>query len=364
MSNLHGGNIQGISRKFNINESEIIDFSGNINPLGVPDSAKQTIIRNIDSISTYPDIQYLSLKEKISQYTGSKAEHILVGNGTSELISSFIKIISPKKAVVLSPAYSEYEREIILHGGEVIRVAYVEREYDFQLDLELLFEKLNDEVSLLIICNPNNPTGSPIYINELKKILDHCTTKNIFVMVDETYVEFSLAYEDISSAGLVQEYDNLFTIRGISKFFACPGIRLGYAMCRNENIINQITEKRDPWSINILAVFAGEAMFSDINFIEKSKKLIFSERQRIIDNLSSISTLKIFKTHANFILVKILDDRINATKVFDQLIANKMVIRNASTFPFLDESFFRFCVLSPLHNDMLIDELKRIFVGY
>lgn len=354
----HGGNIYDIERKFKIDKDEIIDFSGNINPFGVPISVKNSIIKNIEKISIYPDLDYCSLRKKISSYVNCNEKYILVSNGTTELISSYIKIISPKKAVILSPVYSEYEREVKNCGGEIIEVPYTEGEYKFYLDFKLLFNTLDTSTDMLIICNPNNPTGAALSNDELEKILDYCQSKNIFVMLDETYIEFS---KYSSSAVLVEKYNNLFTIRGTSKFFGCPGIRLGYGICGNSEILNNIKNKRNLWSVNMFAVVAGEAMFTDTEFINKTKEHISSEREKLMYELSHFKNLKAFESHSNFILVRSLDINIKAEDVFYKLLKHKIVIRNAGDYSFLNEYFFRFCILSEEHNKLLIEKLKDIF---
>lgn len=359
INNQHGGNLDFISKAYKISKKDIIDFSGNINPLGVPESIKNAIIANIDIISKYPDIKYSKLKKSISDYIGVPKDNIITGNGSTELISLFIKIIKPKKGLIISPAYSEYEKEIKLSGGKSILFPLNEKE-GFKLNLLELFDALNNDIKLLVLCNPNNPTGSALNIHEIKKILEYCNSKNIFVMVDETYVEFTDINKEISSINLIEKYKNLFIIRGTSKFFASPGLRLGYAVCSNDEIIEKINKNKDPWSVNIFAETAGEIMFNDIEFINKTKILIKNERTKIMNELKAWKNIKLYETQANFILIKILNKAITAPQIFEYLIKYNIVIRDASDFEFLGSSFLRFCILSPEDNELLISKLKLI----
>ncbi len=355
---VHGGDLDAVERHYGIKKEEISDFSGNINPLGFPENVYEKIKNNLKVIETYPDKNYLSLKKSISLYTGANSENVFVGNGSTELISCFIKSVSPKKTVIMGPAYSEYEREVKLIGSSFEYFELKEKD-DFRLNTEELLLSLTPDVDLFIACNPNNPTGTPIFPSEMEKILDHCVKNNIYVMTDETYNEFSDI--DISSIPLTNKYENLFVIRGTSKFFASPGIRLGYGITKSPLFKELLTKTQDPWSVNSIASFAGENMFLEKEFQQETKNLISKEREKAYNELLTIKEIKPYYSYANFILFKILTDKITASEIFEILIKKKMLVRNASSFTFLDESFMRFCILSPKENEMLISELKEIF---
>lgn len=361
LTNQHGGDLDFIEKTYNIPRNEIIDFSGNINPLGISNVLKQSIIDGIDSISTYPDKNYVNLKESIRRYTKTNSiESITCGNGSTELISLFIKTLKPKKSIIISPAYSEYEREIKLSDGQVL-LFQLREEDNFVLDLDNLFKELEKDIDFLVLCNPNNPTGSALNVYETENLLSFCKKRNIFVMIDETYVEFTNQENNISSMPLIDKFDNLFIVRGTSKFFAAPGLRLGYAVCSNKNIINKINYYKDPWSVNMLANLAGIKMFDDIQYIKETNSLIDNERKRIHKEISNWNNVKLYNTQSNFFLMKILSSSIKAEQIFNILIKNKMVIRNAADFPFLGENYLRFCILLPEQNTLLLENLKKIF---
>ena len=190
----HGSDLEKIEQIYGIKKEEITSFSANINPFGISPLLKETLCEHIDAITTYPDREYSALKEAISAYTGAAKEHILVGNGSTELISLFIQITAPKKALLFAPTYSEYEREISLCGG-ITAYYQLQEENDFKLDLTDFIQNLNSDLDLLIICNPNNPTSSALTNTQMREILAACQKNHTYVLVDETYVEFT---EDIS----------------------------------------------------------------------------------------------------------------------------------------------------------------------
>lgn len=358
-THMHGGDLDAIERVYGVPKSEISDFSGNINPLGFPKSAAEKLARNISMVCNYPDKNYMALRNSIGLYTGANPQNIVVGNGSTELISTFIKSVSAKKSIIMGPAYSEYENAVKLAGSDFEYFELHESE-NFIPNIERLISVLDRSVGLFIACNPNNPTGTAITASEMRKILIHCKNNGISVMIDETYIEFSNNLDVICSIPLVEEFDNLFVIRGISKFFAAPGLRLGYGITSSQKFHNLLSENQDPWSVNILASYAGEIIFSDKEFIDKTKQLISSERKKAYDELKSWKNVKVYKSSSNFLLVRLLTDKITAAEIFDHMVRKKMVIRDAASFTFLNEEYIRFCILTPEENSRLLSELKSI----
>jgi len=355
----HGSDLEKIEKIFGIRKEEITSFSANVNPLGISPLLKKTLSEKIDAITTYPDRDYTSLRQCIAEYCGSDIEHIIVGNGSTELISLFIQIEHPKKAMVIGPTYSEYEREVSLGGGTTLYYPLRE-ENDFHLNATDFTAHLNENIDLLVICNPNNPTSTAITRKDMRQILDVCKQHDIFVMVDETYVEFAHNMEEITAVPLTNYYNNIIILRGTSKFFASPGLRLGYAITGNRDLIKAINTRKNPWTINSLAVIAGELMFQDDSYIEKTRSLISSERTRIYEQFHHHPDFKAYEPSANFMLVRLLREEDTAEKMFECAIRERMMIRNCSTFPFLDNKYIRFCFMKPEMNTKLINCLMNL----
>lgn len=358
MSINHGANLFDLSNELGINKKDIKDFSSNINPFGASKKAKDAILNNIDMVSIYPDPKYTDLKESISQYCHCKKENIIVGSGATELISSFISVINPKKALLLSPSYSEYESELEKINCEITKF-FSKEEDNFKIDVNKLIDSINSsKFDLVIICNPNNPTGFAFSKDEISLLLKN--TSSIF-MVDETYVEFTEP-EIYSSTPLVDIFNNLFVIRGTSKFFSTPGIRLGYGLISNKEIKKSMVEKLDLWNINIFATTMGEIMFKDKEYILSNTYKLKEERDYLFRELSSIKDLKVYESYSNFILCKITSKKFTATELYNKLLEKGLIIRNCSSFEGLNEYFFRICVLKPEDNKLLIENLKNLFL--
>ncbi|MCI8334499.1 MAG: aminotransferase class I/II-fold pyridoxal phosphate-dependent enzyme [Lachnospiraceae bacterium] len=359
VDHFHGSDLEKIERIYGIKKEEITSFSANVNPLGISPKMRSALTERIDCITSYPDREYTSLRCRIGAYVQAPPEHILVGNGSTELISLFIQLRHPKKALILGPTYSEYEREISLGGGTSLY--YPLREEDnFLLRAEDFRQHLNESLDLLVICNPNNPTSTAIPRDAMRKILDECKRCDIFVLIDETYVEFAPDSAAIDSVPLTRYYNNLVILRGISKFFAAPGLRLGYAVTGSEELLKEINARKNPWTINSLAAAAGELMFSDDEYIAQTKALISRERERVFREMESWGTVKLYPSSANFVLARSLKEEVTADDLFDHAIRRRLMIRNCSTFPFLDHRYFRFCFMSPEKNGELLDCLHEL----
>lgn len=355
----HGSDLEKIEKIYGIKKEDIISFSANVNPLGVSPRLRSTLSAHIDAITSYPDREYTSLRECIAAYAGTETDRVIVGNGSTELISLFIQIEKPQKAMIIGPTYSEYEREISLGGGTTLYYPLREKD-NFMLDVDDFTAHLNESIDLLVLCNPNNPTSTCIDRSSMRRILDVCKQHDIFVMVDETYVEFADNMDELTAVPLTNYYNNIIILRGTSKFFAAPGLRLGYAVTGNNDLIKAINTRKNPWTINSLAVIAGELMFTDKEYMNKTRSLITSERNRIYDIFKEHPDFKVYKPSGNFMLVRLLRKDITSSDMFDAAIRQGMMIRDCSTFPFLDNQYIRFCFMEPEMNNRLIDCLLHV----
>lgn len=355
----HGSDLEKIADYYHLSKENIVLFGANVNPLGLSGQVKKDLAAHLDVISSYPDRNYTDLKKAIASYTGTSAEHIVVGNGSTELISLLISQRAPKKALLLGPTYSEYARELNLVGG-TLEYYNLKEEQDFRLDISDLTDTLKSDIDLLIICNPNNPTSSAISTADMKKLLTVCRSLGIFVMIDETYIEFAPEGTSLSAVSLVPEFDNFMVIRGVSKFFAAPGLRFGYGLTSNQAFLQTLLTHQNPWSLNSVGAYAGERMLKDTDYIKKTWTLIDSERTRMCTKLSGLDTVKIYPAYANFVLVRILKEGLTSFDVFEKAIHQNLMIRDCSSFESLNGEYVRFCIMNPEDNDRLLDVFRSL----
>lgn len=363
----HGGNVYKIFREKNI--KEILDFSSNINPYGVPESLKQKIIENIGILEKYPDPDYVELRKKLAQLNMVDISNITVGNGATESIFLFIKVLKPKKVLIVSPTFGEYERAVRAcenSENQKTGIEYFELEEkdEFRLNIKKLKKELEKKYDLVIICNPNNPTGKFLRLAETEEILRECNKYNTKLFIDEAFIEF---LEDGLKESVVNSRENkknLFVTRAFTKFFAIPGLRLGYGIYFDKNLEKKIAEKKEPWSVNNIAEMAGITVLDDTEYIEKTLNWITKEKKYMYEKLSEISGIKPYKTEVNFICVKIKDKLIfkglNVKKLREKMMEEGILIRDASNFRFLDERFFRLAIKDRKSDDRVIEVLRKV----
>ena len=354
----HGSDIEKICEYYHLRKEDITNFGANVNPLGLSEHVKKAIAGHLDLLSSYPDREYASLRDTISGYCRIPAEYILPGNGSSELISLLIETLAPKHTLILGPTYSEYSRELSF-SGSTQEYYHLREEEDFHLDVDDLCRTLKDGYDFLILCNPNNPTSSAIMKEDMERLLTFCSENNIFVMIDETYVEFAPDINAVTAVPFTRKYSNLMVLRGVSKFFAAPGMRFGYGITGNAEFLRKMKEKQIPWSLNSIGAFAGEEMFKDQEYISRTRELILSERERMYRTVSQMPAYKTYEPYANFLLVKIVKDGVTSYDMFERCIKAGLMIRDCSSFQCLDGEFIRFCVMMPEDNTRLLNELAR-----
>lgn len=354
----HGSDIEVIAERYHIDKNSIIPYASNVNPLGFSPLAKEALLENIDAVSSYPDRDYISLRSSISKYCGCSMEQLILGNGTSDLIRLTLEILSPKKTMIVGPTYSEYERTAKMFGSAVEKYMLKNLD-DFELDADMFCKALTESIDLLILCNPNNPTGKLLNRSQMDTILSRCSELDIFVMVDETYIEFVQDVHMATAIGLTRRYDNLIVLRSVSKFFAAPGIRLGYAITGNNNFLQATANSKIPWNINSYASVAG-VMFEDEKYINLTKSLIHTERNLVYSALCSRKTIKVFKPEANFVLIKLLKEGQTAKEVFDYCIKKGFMIRDCTDYEGLGNKYVRFCFMKPEQNDAMVNTILEI----
>lgn len=365
-TDFHGGNIYKIFREKNIDK--ILDYSSNINPYGLPESLKKEILEKLFVLERYPDPDYIELREKIAEKNNLNIENIIVGNGATEIIFLFMKILSPKKVLIVSPTFGEYERAIksSILADDSLEINYFElkEEENFVLNIKNLETELENNYDLLILCNPNNPTGQFLKLKKLEEILKICEQKNTKLFVDEAFIEFVEDWENESIVNSKENKENLFVIRAFTKFFAIPGLRLGYGICFNNNLLKKMLKKKEPWSVNNIADLAGQTILDDENYIQKTKEWIKDQKKYMYENLNKIEGLRAYKTEVNFILLKIednlLEKGLDVKNLRKKMLEKGILIRDASNFIYLDKHYFRLAIKDKLNNKKVIETLTSI----
>lgn len=318
-----------------------IDFSSNINPFGLPDTAKKAVLCSLDAMTRYADTEYENLRRKIAEYENVNFENVLCGNGASELIFAVVRAFMPKKALIVSPTFCEYERALLGVGCEI--------EY-FALSEENGFEPMDDfldfaeDIDMLFICNPNNPTGTLADKGLMDKILEKCKKNNITAVIDECFMDFVTDGYSVKDSAVV--------IKAFTKIYAMAGLRLGY-MLADRAVIEKVKSVMIPWSVNAAAEAAGIAALCDSEYRKRSIEYIEKERRFLIDNLNRLG-FKTYNSKANFVFFRGND------KIYNELLKREILIRQCGNFRGLDDRFYRAAVKLHKDNEELIRDLEEI----
>ncbi|MGA3289141.1 MAG: histidinol-phosphate transaminase [Candidatus Bathyarchaeia archaeon] len=355
----HGGDIWGFSRKYNVPLEEVLEFSGPINFLGPSPKAVEAVKQYAKLIKFYPDPNPVEFKADVAKYVGHgvEEENIILGNGSIELIYAITEIL-PRgfNAVIPVPSFSEYEKAVLRVDSKPV---FVQLPENFALETEKIKNAVTGDTKIMCICNPHSPSGTLYSKETVLDLVDFCHKKDIIFSVDENYIEFAEKGQETTLADMVKEYENLFVIRSVTKFYGMAGIRLGYGIAA-PNLVEKLENVRLPWSINSLASCATLAAFNDTDFIENTKRTIAKERTELAKSLNEIEGLHVYPSVTNFLLVKILNRKTTSTKLKEALAKEHMLIRDCCTFMGLDDSFFRITVRSAKDNQKLVQTIKQI----
>ena len=348
---LHGGNIYRLKRE---GKGELLDYSSNINPLGVPEKFKKSVIENFDILEKYPDPDYIELRESIGKYNNVDIENIVVGNGATEILFLYMKSLKPKKALIVAPTFAEYRRALESIDCEIDYFVLDEKE-DFNLNMEKFIDSI-PQCDLVVMCNPNNPTGNFISLENIKKINEELKKRNIKLFIDEAFIEFIKGWEKFTAINLKDS--NIFVMRALTKFFAVPGLRLGYGISYDKEIMKTLPKYKEPWSINSFADIAGKTMLWDKEYIEKSESWIEEEKVWFYNETLKIEGIKTYRTNTNFILIQLLNKSSN--EVREKLIERGIVIRDASNFVGLNNYYIRLAIKDRENNMKILKNLAEV----
>lgn len=347
----HGGNIYKFAEKFNISDNKIIDFSASINPLGLPLSVIRCIHSIDSSMYHYPDPETKKLKEAISAFYDIDAESIVCGNGSTELIYLSVRALKPQTVITPVPTFSDYERACLLSGAK-IKYYFLNRENNFDLDSEKFIMHMKGS-EMAFLCNPNNPTGRLINIDEITKIADAAKQFRCYLIVDEAFIDFLPEHSIIKE---VNKNPYLIVLRSMTKFYALSALRLGFGVFHH-SVLNIIMQNKEPWTVNTIAQMAGISVLNDIKYRRETFKTIEKGKQLMEEGLKGLS-IEYLPSAANYYLLKIP----NAQEVITNLQKAYIMVRDCSNFKGLDNTYIRVAVKSTQDINRLFKELSKLCV--
>jgi threonine-phosphate decarboxylase len=357
----HGGNIYLLAEKLGIRESEVIDFSASINPLGVPESVISVLGEQMKYLFNYPDPDTKRLRLKIAEHIGAHPDSILCGNGSTELIYLIIRALSPKKVLIPAPTFSEYERAARCQG---LRAEYfhLKEENTFDINVGEFISALSGATNgprsaigdarpfdMAFLCNPNNPTGRLIGRSDMLKIADAARNLGCRLVVDEAFIDFC---PGASIADQVSANPYLVVLRSLTKMYALSGLRVGYAILP-PSLLDAAREAKEPWTVNSLAQIAGVAALGDAAYRTKTFSVLEKEKKALEEGFSRMG-ISYVPSFANYYLLR-MEKAQEATALLRD---KRILVRECSNFIGLDSSYIRVAVKSENDNRRLLEEIS------
>ena len=352
----HGGNLNWAATIAGCPVSALTDFSASINPLGTPQSAIAAIVEYSSQLTAYPDPNYPQLRSHLAEHHQIEPEFILPGNGSAELLTWAGRELAQQKfTYLMTPAFGDYFRALNGFGGHIIPcpLTIIPGEGVSPSEGVSRNAPTIDSNSGLILNNPHNPTGKLWTREEILPYLEQFD----LVVVDEAFMDFLTPDEDQSLISDVEQYPNLVILRSLTKFYAMPGLRIGYAIAHPDRL-KKWQQWRDPWSVNTLAVAAAIAALKDREFQQQTWNWLKSARSQLFQQLQAIPTLHPLAAAANYLLV---ETDVSATWLQQELLTKyQMVIRDCLSFPELGDRYFRLAVRLPEENQRLVEAIRQL----
>ncbi len=340
----HGGNLRALAQAVGIPESEILDFSANLNPLGPPDWLRQSISANVSRLCHYPDPDSTALLEAAAERYGVDGDTLVAGNGSSELLYALLPLLGCTRAVVPVPSYHDYAAAALGAGMAI---------YTVPQDTDAVARALDADASpaVVILGRPNNPTGASFDAEQLRHIV--ATHPHAWFVIDEAFADFATQQERF----VERRPANVIVLLSVTKSYAIPGLRLGL-LAAESDLVARVKAALPPWSVNTLAQMVGAAAFRDREYLEHTQSSVREWRRQLAGGLSSVG-LHVYPSEANFLLVRIGRDDVGARELATRLLRRGIAIRVCDNFDGLDAKHFRVAVRTEEENERLLAALRE-----
>jgi threonine-phosphate decarboxylase len=357
LTRYHGGNIHAAARDSGLSATDFLDFSANINPLGLSPQVRATLLATMDLVVAYPDPDAVALKQAIADAYQVPGECIETGNGAVELIYLLCRALSPRRVLLPAPTFGEYEAAATAAGLPIVRLP-LSADAGFMPDLAAIGASLQPD-DVLFFCNPNNPSGVILTREQLEPLLVQADAVGAYVVIDESFIDFRPPEQAETCRPLIGRYRGLSILHSLTKFLAVPGLRLGFLLTE-PGLARRLGLLRDPWNVNVMAQAAGVAGLKDLAYRQETLRLVTEQKDWLKNELQSIPGIKPFIPSVNFILADIGGTGWSAAALQQRLWADRILIRNCTSFSGLSDSYIRLAVKRPAENRQLMARLKSI----
>ncbi len=346
----HGGNIYKIAAELDVAEGTLIDFSASINPLGISLNVKEAIRKEMDRLVHYPDPDTTKLRQILSLQHNVDPETVICGNGSTELIYLVPRALRPGKILIPFPTFSEYERACTLRSDARVTGFALKKENNFGIHPPEFIDAMQG-CDMAFLCNPNNPTGARLSREKVLEIAAGAGKARCMLVVDEAFIDFC---PEASVIHDVAENPCLSVLRSMTKFYALPGLRVGYGVFHRE-VIGRLEQYKEPWTVNNFAQKAAIAALQDNVYAEETF-ILMKEEKTYLENSFRERGIEFFPSAANYYLLEVG----NGGRVVHALRKKGVLVRDCSNFEGLGNSFIRVAVKSRKENERLIKGLSEL----
>ena len=348
MKLVHGGDYVGYREKYG---RDAVDFSANVSPLGMPTAVAQAIGEAAYHADRYPDPLCRELCAAIARAESVPAEWVLCGNGAADLIFRLALSVRPRRALILAPTFAEYAAALETAGCEICRYELSEQN-DFALTPEFV-NAINENVDMVFLCQPNNPTGQVANRALMRQILNKCQAVGAWLAVDECFLDFLPDGDAYTMMRELGGAENLFILKAFTKLYGMAGVRLGYGFCADETLLARMRNAGQPWAVSSLAQAAGMAALEQTEYVEQVRSLIEKERPYLQAGLQALG-LRVISGKANYLLFR-------ATRTLGEEMERRgVVLRGCGNYPGLDDTWYRTAVRTRRENDILLQTLREV----
>ena len=349
MKLVHGGDYIGYRERYG---RDAVDFSANVSPLGVPQAVVRAICDAAAQADRYPDPLCRELCAAIAHTENLPADWVLCGNGAADLIFRLVLAKRPERALILAPTFAEYAAALETVGCSVRRYELSERN-DFALTAD--FADAIGDADMVFLCQPNNPTGQVAERPLMQSILDKCKAVGALLVVDECFLDFLPDGDSFTMKSELSGAKNLFILNAFTKLYGMAGVRLGYGLCADANLIAQMRGAGQPWAVSSLAQAAGLAALEQTEYVARVRALIEQERPYLENGLRSLG-LRVISGKANYLLFRA------PNKLGEKMEKRGVALRGCGNYPGLDDTWYRTAVRTRAENDILLSTLREVLL--
>lgn len=342
----HGGDMTGASLRSGIPEERLLDFSVNVTPLGIPETIRKAMEDSLDRAGMYPDLSKKRLREAIGKKHHIPASWVCCGNGASDLIFRLVFALKPEKALILAPTFVEYASALRCVSCRIDHYRLSHEDFDVREDI---LEKITRSTDLVILCNPNNPTGRLIPKNLMEAVGKRCADVGAKLLVDECFLEFTKEPEKVSMEDRLERYPGMVLLKSFTKMFGIAGLRLGYMLCSDEGLCQAADRFGCDWNVNCVAEAAGLAALKADDHVREVVACVAEEREYLLNALGALG-IQTVRGKANYLLFRIPGE----DRLYEKLLEKGIMIRTCDNYEGLGKDYYRIGVRTHEENVRLV----------